>query len=193
LLLEGLANQVAISGPPLGGPGSPGDWGPNPAGPPNRLLETLSQHIELGIHGLRSWGRNWSRKVRETRSSSGVQGHEGGRGVSPGPPSISPTTLVFLRKSPRSRTQSQKNLDLCATLGNIFFVSLSRALILPKHAEVRSHVTDRAHSAGSNSFRNSGRPRPAGVLAALGSAPAGRVPQVTRLGNGVTAVPWERG
>src|SRR5208337_4838473 len=24
------------------GPGSPGDWGPTPAGPPNRLLETLS-------------------------------------------------------------------------------------------------------------------------------------------------------
>src|SRR5208337_4252503 len=28
------------------------------------------QRVELGIHGLRSWGRNWSRKVRETRSSS---------------------------------------------------------------------------------------------------------------------------
>src|SRR5271157_1488796 len=42
LLLEGLANQVAISGPPLRGPGSPGDWGSTPAGPPNRLLETLS-------------------------------------------------------------------------------------------------------------------------------------------------------
>ncbi len=27
------------------------------------------QHFELGIHGLKSWGRNWSRKVRETRSS----------------------------------------------------------------------------------------------------------------------------
>jgi hypothetical protein len=26
--------------------------------------------VELGIHDLRSWGRNWSRKVRETRSSS---------------------------------------------------------------------------------------------------------------------------
>src|SRR5271157_5351470 len=25
---------------------------------------------ELGVHGLRSWGRNLSRKVRETRSSS---------------------------------------------------------------------------------------------------------------------------
>ena len=36
--------------------------------------------IQLGIHGLKSWGRNWSRKVRETRSSSGLQGHEGGRG-----------------------------------------------------------------------------------------------------------------
>ena len=28
------------------------------------------QRIELGIHGLRSWGRKKSRKVRETRSSS---------------------------------------------------------------------------------------------------------------------------
>ena len=26
------------------------------------------QRIELGIHGLKSWGRNWWRKVRETRS-----------------------------------------------------------------------------------------------------------------------------
>jgi len=25
-----------------------------------------SQRVELGIHGLRSWGRNLSRKVRET-------------------------------------------------------------------------------------------------------------------------------
>ena len=28
------------------------------------------QRLELGIHGLKSWDRNWSRKVRETRSSS---------------------------------------------------------------------------------------------------------------------------
>ena len=28
------------------------------------------QRGELGIHGLKSWGRNWYRKVRETRSSS---------------------------------------------------------------------------------------------------------------------------
>ena len=28
------------------------------------------QRIELGIHGLKSWGRKKSRKVRETRSSS---------------------------------------------------------------------------------------------------------------------------
>ncbi len=27
------------------------------------------QRIELGIHGLKNWGRNWCRKVRETRSS----------------------------------------------------------------------------------------------------------------------------
>src|SRR5208337_790975 len=34
--------QVANNGPPLRGPGSPGDWGSTPSGPPNRLLETLS-------------------------------------------------------------------------------------------------------------------------------------------------------
>src|SRR5271157_3587515 len=27
------------------------------------------QRFELGIQGLKNWGRNWSRKVRETRSS----------------------------------------------------------------------------------------------------------------------------
>jgi hypothetical protein len=28
------------------------------------------QRVELGIHGLKAGGRNWSRKVQETRSSS---------------------------------------------------------------------------------------------------------------------------
>src|SRR5271157_1011347 len=37
------------------------------------------QRVELGIHGPRSWGRNWSRIVRETRNSGGLQSHEGGR------------------------------------------------------------------------------------------------------------------
>jgi len=36
---------------------------------------------ELGIHGLRSWGRNWSRKVRETRSSSSQKRPEQGQEV----------------------------------------------------------------------------------------------------------------
>ena len=31
------------------------------------------QRIELGIHGLKSWGCNWPRKVRETRTSSSHQ------------------------------------------------------------------------------------------------------------------------
>ena len=35
----------------------------NRRGPPSMSC------AELGLHGLRSWGRNWSRKVRETRSS----------------------------------------------------------------------------------------------------------------------------
>jgi len=38
------------------------------------------QRVELGLHGLRSWGRNWSGKVRETWNSGRLQGHEGGRG-----------------------------------------------------------------------------------------------------------------
>ena len=34
------------------------------------------QRVELGIHGLKSWGRNWSRKVRETRNSRGQKRSE---------------------------------------------------------------------------------------------------------------------
>ena len=59
--------QVANNGPPLRGPGSPGDWGSTPAGPPDRLFETLSTiavnrrgpppwpRAELEIHGLNRW------------------------------------------------------------------------------------------------------------------------------------------
>src|SRR5271157_460853 len=39
------------------------------------------QWAELGIHGLKSWGRNLSRKVRETRSSSSQKRSERGREV----------------------------------------------------------------------------------------------------------------
>ena len=39
-------------------------------------------HVERdGIHGLRSWGRNWSRKVRETPSSSSRKRPERGQEV----------------------------------------------------------------------------------------------------------------
>jgi len=34
------------------------------------------QRIGLGIHSLKSWGRNWKRKVREARSSSSRKGPE---------------------------------------------------------------------------------------------------------------------
>jgi len=59
--------QIAISGPPLRGPGSPGDWGSTPAGLPNRHLETLRTiavnhrgppplpDAGLGIQGLNRW------------------------------------------------------------------------------------------------------------------------------------------
>ena len=36
----------------------------------NRRGPPSMSRAELNIHGLRSWGRNWSRKVRESRSSS---------------------------------------------------------------------------------------------------------------------------
>src|SRR5271165_2880716 len=42
------------------------------------------QRVALGIHGLRSWGRNWSRKVRETRSSRGPRGRVAPGEQSPG-------------------------------------------------------------------------------------------------------------
>ncbi len=60
---------------------SPGDWGSTPAGPPNRLLETLSTiavnrrgpppmpRAELGIHGL----NRWSVKSLEKSEKRGVQ------------------------------------------------------------------------------------------------------------------------
>jgi len=34
---------------------------------------------ELGINGPKSWGRDWYRKVRETRSSGSHQGHQASR------------------------------------------------------------------------------------------------------------------
>ena len=39
------------------------------------------QPVELDIYSLKSWGRNWSRKVRETRSSSSQKRSERGREV----------------------------------------------------------------------------------------------------------------
>src|SRR5208282_5483176 len=91
LLLEGLANQLAISGPPLRGPGSPGDWGSTPADPPKRLLETLSTiavnrrgppplpRAELGIHGLNRWTVN----CMEMYEKRGVQAARNGPSPSP--------------------------------------------------------------------------------------------------------------
>ena len=42
---------------------------------------TVNAGAELGVDGLRSWGRNWSRKVRETRSSSSQKRPERGQEV----------------------------------------------------------------------------------------------------------------
>jgi hypothetical protein len=39
------------------------------------LGQKCRQRLELGIHGLKSWGCNWSRKVREMRSSSLCSAH----------------------------------------------------------------------------------------------------------------------
>src|SRR5208282_4795307 len=49
--------------------------------PHNRRGPPSMPRAELGIHGLRSWGRNWSRKVRETRSSSSQKRPEQGQEV----------------------------------------------------------------------------------------------------------------
>jgi len=45
------------------------------------LIVILLLVAELGIHGLKSWGRNWYRKVRETRSSSSQKRSERGQEV----------------------------------------------------------------------------------------------------------------
>ena len=84
------------------------------------------QHIELGIHGLRSWGRNWSRKVRETRSSSDVQGHEGGRR----PPTFGRPGSVVGPQRPRRRwSPTPRPLP---PSGNGFVFRLDSALVCPK-------------------------------------------------------------
>src|SRR5208282_6091434 len=92
-LSKGLANQVAINGPPLRGPGSPGDWGSTPAGPPNRLLETLSTiavnrrgppplpGAELGVHGL----NRWTVKCMKMVEKRGVHAARNGSSPSPTP------------------------------------------------------------------------------------------------------------
>jgi hypothetical protein len=54
------------------------DWQPEEGLEAHR--HAWPSRVELGIHDLRSWGRNWSRKVRETWNSGGLQGHEGGSG-----------------------------------------------------------------------------------------------------------------
>jgi hypothetical protein len=83
------------------------------------------QHIELGIHGLRSWGRNWSRKVRETRSSSDVQGHEGGRR----PPTFGrPGSVVGPQRPLRRWSPAPRALPS----GNGFVFRLDSALVRPK-------------------------------------------------------------
>src|SRR5271157_2650677 len=84
------------------------------------------QHIEPDIHGLKSWGRNWSRKVRETRSSSDVQGHEGGRR----PPTFGRPGSVVGPQRPRRRwSPAPRPLP---PSGNGFVFRLDSALVRPK-------------------------------------------------------------
>ena len=47
----------------------------------NRRGPPLVPRAELGIHGLKSWGRKKSRKVRETRSSHSQKRPERGQEV----------------------------------------------------------------------------------------------------------------
>src|SRR5271157_535210 len=63
------------------------------------------QRVELGIHGPRSWGRNWSRKVRETQSSGGRQGREASRPQRSLPPDIPELSSRHPRGSRRSANQ----------------------------------------------------------------------------------------
>src|SRR5208282_4197406 len=84
------------------------------------------QRVELSIHGLRSWGRNLSRKVRETRSSSGLQGYEGGTG----PPTFGrPGSVV----GPNVPFATGLPLHVpCRRPGNGFVFRLDSALVRPK-------------------------------------------------------------
>ncbi len=52
----------------------------------NRRGPPSMPRAELEVHNLRSWGRKLSRKVRETRSSGGLQGHEASRPLRSLPP-----------------------------------------------------------------------------------------------------------
>jgi hypothetical protein len=52
----------------------------------NRRGPPSMPRAELDVHNLRSWGRKLSRKVRETRSSGGLQGHEASRPLRSLPP-----------------------------------------------------------------------------------------------------------
>ena len=47
----------------------------------NRRGPLSMPRAALGINGLKSWGRNWYRKVRDTRSSSSQKRSERGREV----------------------------------------------------------------------------------------------------------------
>ncbi len=86
----------------------------------------LMPRAELGIHGLRSWGRNLSRKVRETRSSSSLQGHEGGTG----PPTFGrPGSVVGPQRPLRRWSPAPRPLP---PSGNGFVFRLDSALVRPK-------------------------------------------------------------
>jgi hypothetical protein len=63
------------------------------------------QRLELGIHGLKSWDRNWQRKVRETRNSGGLQGHKGSRPLRSPPSGFPGLSSCHPRVSRRSANQ----------------------------------------------------------------------------------------
>ena len=85
------------------------------------------QRLELGIHGLKSWDRNWQRKVRETRNSGGLQGHEASRPLR-SPPSAFPG---LSSRHPRvSRRSANQVLPASGLVDDACFPVIRRRLLM---------------------------------------------------------------
>jgi len=99
------------------------------------------QRFELGIHGVKSWGRNWNRQVRETRSSSSPKRFEPAAHPCRGPvtkPEITRSGRVHQLSGARETWLAPNDL---------------RAPVLPPHASRPTpHVTSLAAGRKLGSF-----------------------------------------